>query len=368
MFKKLILSLSLLITLGFGVNIDNGVIAFSKGDYKTAFTIFEEFAKKGDKEAQAVLGTMYSNGQGVKQDYKKAIEWFEKTAAQGFAQAQLNVGMMYKEGLGVEKNYNKAFELFEKAANQNQKRALLELGDSYMLGQGVEKNLKKAFELYEKAANQGDADAQLNVGIMYKVGSGVEKNLKKAIEWYEKACNGGIQLGCDELKKLNTPISEEERMKSLNIDFDKLQNFTDKYSSEANKQYVLGGRYRYGLEVEKDYKKAIEWYEKAANQGHRKAQLEIATLYTDKENTEKDYKKAIEWYEKIINQEFTEDSTFNGDYNEYKAQKTIAQNNLGNLYYNGHGVKQDKNKAKELYEKACNGGNFISCESLKDLK
>ena len=46
MFKKLILSLSLLITLGFGVNIDNGVIAFSKGDYKTAFTIFEEFAKK----------------------------------------------------------------------------------------------------------------------------------------------------------------------------------------------------------------------------------------------------------------------------------------------------------------------------------
>ena len=74
------------------------------------------------------------------------------------------------------------------------------------------------------------------------------------------------------------------------------------------------------------------------------------------------------FYEKIINQEFTEDSTFNGDYNEYKAQKTIAQNNLGNLYYNGHGVKQDKNKAKELYEKACNGGNFISCESLKDLK
>ena len=332
MFKKLILSLSLLITLGFGVNIDNGVIAFSKGDYKTAFTIFEEFAKKGDKEAQAVLGTMYSNGQGVKQDYKKAIEWFEKSAAQGFAQAQLNVGMMYKEGLGVEKNY------------------------------------KKAFELFEKAANQGDADAQLNVGIMYKVGSGVEKNLKKAIEWYEKACNGGIQLGCYELKKLNTPISEEERMKSLNIDFDKLQNFTDKYSSEANKQYVLGGRYRYGLEVEKDYKKAIEWYEKAANQGHRKAQLEIATLYTDKENTEKDYKKAIELYEKIINQEYTEDSTFNGDYNEYKAQKTIAQNNLGNLYYNGHGVKQDKNKAKELYEKACNGGNFISCESLKDLK
>ena len=161
----------------------------------------------------------------------------------------------------------------------------------------------------------------------------------KAAQLYEKACNGGIQLGCDELKKSNTPISEdtqqkkEERMKSLNIDFDKLQKVTDKYSSEANKQYVLGSRYRYGLELEKDYKKAITWLEKVAN-------LEI-TL---------------------------EDDVVNGKFDELNTLKAVAQNNLGNLYYNGHGVKQDKNKAKELYEKACNGGNFISCESLKDLK
>ena len=110
-----------------------------------------------------------------------------------------------------------------------------------------------------------------------------------------------------------------------------------------------------------DSEEKIKYWEEEANQGDVTAQFIIARTYY---YNVKDYKKAIEWYEKIINQEFTEDSTFNGDYNEYKAQKTVAQNNLGNLYYNGHGVKQDKNKAKELYEKACNGGNDIGCFNL----
>ena len=121
MFKKLIFGLSLWLfatTLSFGANFDDGYSAIEKGDYKTAFTIFEEFAKKGDKEAQAVLGTMYSNGQGVKQDYKKAIEWYEKAATQGHADAQYDLGVMYDSGQGVKQDYKKAIEWYEKAAAQ----------------------------------------------------------------------------------------------------------------------------------------------------------------------------------------------------------------------------------------------------------
>ena len=119
---------------------------------------------------------------------------------------------------------------------------------------------------------------------------------------------------------------------------------------------------------EEDYKKAIEWYEKAANQGHIKAQLELGSLYSEKENTEKDYKKAIKWLEKVANLEITLGDIENGKFDELNTLKAVAQNNLGNLYYNGHGVKQDKNKAKELYEKACRGTFFISCENLKNFK
>ena len=73
MFKKLMLSLALLVNFGFGATIDDGYSAYKKGDYKVALTIFEDLALKGDAKAQYNLGVMYSIGQGVKQDYKKAI-------------------------------------------------------------------------------------------------------------------------------------------------------------------------------------------------------------------------------------------------------------------------------------------------------
>ena len=38
--------------------------------------------------------------------------------------------------------------------------------------------------------------------------------------------------------------------------------------------------------------------------------------------------------------------------------------NLGHLYLDGQGVKQNKTHAAKLYEKACNGGNTKSCFNL----
>ncbi|WP_164699297.1 tetratricopeptide repeat protein, partial [Aliarcobacter skirrowii] len=111
MFKKLIFGLCLWLfatTLIFGANFDDGYSAIEKGDYKTAFTIFEDLAKKGDIEAQLNLGYMYHYGKGVSLDYKKAIELYEKAATQGYAMAQNNLGVMYRDGEGVKQDYKKA--------------------------------------------------------------------------------------------------------------------------------------------------------------------------------------------------------------------------------------------------------------------
>ena len=120
MFKKLIFGLSLWLfatTLSFGANFDDGVNAYEKGDYKTALTIFEDLAKKGDIDAQYNLGLMYDNGYGVKQDYKKAFEWYEKAAKQGYANAQFNLGAVYDNGEGVRQDKKIAKEWFGKACD-----------------------------------------------------------------------------------------------------------------------------------------------------------------------------------------------------------------------------------------------------------
>lgn len=40
--------------------------------------------------------------------------------------------------------------------------------------------------------------------------------------------------------------------------------------------------------------------------------------------------------------------------------------NLGVLYYNGDGVKQDSKKADQYFSKACKLGNQETCEALKE--
>ena len=51
-----------------------------------------------------------------------------------------------------------------------------------------------------------------------------------------------------------------------------------------------------------NYKKAIEWYEKAAEQGDAEAQYNLGVMYENGQGVDVNYKKAIEWYEKAAEQ------------------------------------------------------------------
>ena len=45
----------------------------------------------------------------------------------------------------------------------------------------------------------------------------------------------------------------------------------------------------------------------------------------------------------------------------YESGDAKGYFNEGNMYYIGQGVKQDYNKARAFYKKACDGGDSISC-------
>lgn len=70
-----------------------------------------------------MLGTMYLNGNGVKQDLKSAQNYFEKAGAKGFAKGYYALGVMYLNGNGVKKDTTKAKEYFEKSAQMGDKEA-----------------------------------------------------------------------------------------------------------------------------------------------------------------------------------------------------------------------------------------------------
>ena len=105
-------------------------------------------------------------------------------------------------------------------------------------------------------------------------------------------------------------------------------------------QYNLGLMYANGEGVKQDYFKAVEWFQKAADQGLAKAQYNLGDMYFYGQGVKQDYIKAVEWWQKAAEQ---------GD--------AKAQFNLGNMYYNGQGVKQDYIKAVEWYQKAAEQGH-----------
>ncbi|MBA4143875.1 MAG: sel1 repeat family protein [Nitrosospira sp.] len=61
--------------------------------------------------------------------------------------------------------------------------------------------------------------------------------------------------------------------------------------------------YDNGKGVPKDVAKAVHWYQKAAEQGHARAQIILAVMYTKGERVPKDAVKAMEWYQKAAEQE-----------------------------------------------------------------
>ena len=88
--------------------LEDAAAANARGDYATVLRLLRPQAERGDALAQASLGFMYANGQGVPQDYGQAVKWFRLAAEQGNALAQFNLGIMYNEGQGVPQDYVQA--------------------------------------------------------------------------------------------------------------------------------------------------------------------------------------------------------------------------------------------------------------------
>ncbi len=130
-----------------------GLVAHHRGDYQQAFADFRQLAAQGNADAEAHLGGMYSNGQGVPQDIAKAMKWYRLAAAQGNADAEALLGALYTIGRTP-------------------------------LGRGVPKNYAKALKWYRLAAAQGEADAEFGLGMMYTNGQGVPQDYVAAYKWY----------------------------------------------------------------------------------------------------------------------------------------------------------------------------------------
>jgi len=112
--------------------------------------------------------------------------------------------------------------------------------------------------------------------------------------------------------------------------------------SEAEIQQWIsnGNAYFSGEGVQQDYKQALYWFQKAAEQGNAAAQNYLGVMYDQGSGVPKDSTEAVRWYRKAAEQGYA-----------------VAQFNLGWMYDEGRGVHQDNVQAAYWYRKAADQGD-----------
>ena len=137
-----------------------GMEAYDRGDFTAALRELRPLVEQGHAEAQALLGVMYAEGNGVPQDDVEAVKWFRKAAEQGVAVAQMGLGAMYLFGTGVQQDDVEAVKWCRKAAEQGLAGAQSLLGIMYSGGMGVPKDSVQAYAWFNIAAAQGFKQAE----------------------------------------------------------------------------------------------------------------------------------------------------------------------------------------------------------------
>jgi uncharacterized protein len=75
-------------------------------------------AERGNMNAEAQLGRLYSTGRGVPQNFYKAAKWYSLAAVRGHGGAQFELGLLYNSGRGVPRDYVLSYMWLELSASQ----------------------------------------------------------------------------------------------------------------------------------------------------------------------------------------------------------------------------------------------------------
>lgn len=182
----------------------------------------------------------------------------------------------------------------------------------------------ESVEVFQEAVKEGDASAQNNLGACYYTGKGIEQDFEKAVQWFRASAEQGNATG-----QINLSYCyyygqgvEKDSLESKN------------WCQLAMDQGLAAAQNFYGV-VFCIGDEQIEWYQRAAEQNNEAAMLNLATSYKKMAKCD----EALIWLKKAANNGFPP-----------------AKNTLGNWYFYGQCVNEDKEEAVKLYRYAAERG------------
>jgi TPR repeat protein len=148
-------------------------------------------AREGEVEAQALLGQILLDGQGIAQDQPLALSWFGIAARQGHVMARNMLGRCHEHGWGCAADASQAARHYRLAATAGLDWAMYNYANLLATGRGAGKDQALAFTYYQRAAHLGHAKSMNLLGRYLEEGRVCPMDLRAARDWYRRSAEGG---------------------------------------------------------------------------------------------------------------------------------------------------------------------------------
>ncbi|OIQ94356.1 Sel1 repeat protein [mine drainage metagenome] len=213
----------------------------------------------------------------------------------GFAQADDSSLAKEANAALAQKDYNTAFSKFTVLAQHGNATAQFNLGAFYLNGQGVQKDEKQAYEWFGKSAAQGNAGALKVLQNAAAKGNESAKNELNKIQSKPASAPAQAQAPAPAVprdeKTLLTEANTALAQKDYNTAFPKFLALAQQGNATA--QFNVGAFYFNGQGVQKDEKRAYDWFAKSAAQGNARA-IEVMQNAAAKQNEQAAAKSVLE--------------------------------------------------------------------------
>lgn len=335
-----------------GASLGSGAAAKAVGWYQRA-------ADLGNADAMRNLGLCYEHGRGVPADAKKAVRHYYQAARQAAALAPFNLGRCYELGIGVAVDAVQAAAWYAHAAKVSGTAVQRARGSrSYDYGGGAVTGAAPAAGAMPEpfsstpphlgrrpAAAAAEPDAHPTL----RTAAAAAHTAADAPDPAEAAprgaahllhpsaasgATGGLSPAATHTTSDAIPTSHSRAVAAARHDPAQFYQPVD-----PDEQYTMGSTYEKG----NDLVRAAEWYRRAADQGHARAQHRIGRCYARGEGVAVDLDEAVAWYARAAAQHYP-----------------TAQSDLGACYYHGTGVVADGERAAHWFGRAARQGDALA--------
>lgn len=259
------------------------------------------------------------------------LRYFEASIQLEFSYAALNLGLAYHDGKILPRDYAQAYRHFGQAVDWGHTAAHFNLGHMHEHGQSVPVTFSEAAYHYRLAALEGNQEALRRLINFYLTGTGVSFDMDRAIFWMQQLVKMGnlrvLSNMCDIL------IRKQNYAEAIPL-LRKMTEFEDDFLAGYAYDW-LSVCYDQGLGVKPNANRSKKYAQQAIKRGNGSALNQLAMQQMKQGKVD----EAISTFQRAV------------------PNSPDAAYSLGQMYYFGTNVTEDKLKALQFIQRAADGNH-----------